>query len=49
LTLFAALKSARNKAATVNIQLQELVSTGKTYGISIQPTIKNIEEKFILN
>lgn len=49
LTIFAALKSARNKTATVNIQLQTLVSTGKTYNISIQPEINNIEEKFIVN
>ncbi len=49
LTLVAALKSTRNKENSVNIQLDELVSVGKTYNINLQPEIINIEEKFILN
>ena len=49
LTLFAALKSDRNKENTVNLRLDELISTGKTYNISLQPEIINIEEQFILN
>ncbi|MFZ4631926.1 MAG: hypothetical protein ACOYL8_01805 [Patescibacteria group bacterium] len=49
LSIFAALKTDRSKTATVNLQLDEIFSTGKTYNTSLSPTIINIDENFNLN
>lgn len=49
LTIYAALKSDRNKNATVNLRLDSLDSVGKNFNISLQPSINNVEETFNLN
>ena len=49
LTIVASLQTDRNPQATVNLRLDSITTTGKTYNTSSSAQISNLDESFVLN